>query len=117
MADGKFFAAELDREADKHMGQVVRLRELAEQVRSSPVANLPTAELRSLLARMGFCVVPADALAHAERALRCAEPADDGLSMHGTGQRDHDEALAAVHEALICTSHARLPSLRIAPTT
>lgn len=117
MVDGKFFAVELDREADKHMTQVTRLRELAEQIRSLPAANLPTAELRALLGRVGFCVVPVDALAHAERAMRCAEPADDGLGMHGTGQRDHDEALAAVQEAITFTTHARFPSLRAAPTT
>jgi hypothetical protein len=117
MADGKFFATELDREADKHMGHVVRLRELAEQVRALPVANLPTAELRALLGRLGFCVVPVDALAHAERALRTADLADDGLGMHGTGPSEQEAALAAVQEAITFTTHARLPSLRAAPTT
>lgn len=117
MADGKFFADELDREADQHMRQVVRLRELAEQVRTMPVANLPTAELRALLGRVGFCVVVVEALAHAERALRDAEPPDDALGMHGSGPSVHEAALAAVQEALMFTTHARFPSLRIAPNT
>jgi hypothetical protein len=109
MADGKFFAAELDREADKHMGQVVRLRELAEQVRTMPVANLPTAELRVLLARLGFCVLPAEALSYAEVALSVFEPPDDALGMHGSGPSEYVRSLDAVREALTFTTHGQLP--------
>jgi hypothetical protein len=92
-------ASELQHEGEAQLSRGERLLEMAKELRQT--GNVPTAQLRALLACVGFCVVSADALAHAELSMREHPPEDDGPSAH-------DRALKAITEALLCTTHPRL---------
>ena len=108
MADARFFASELERDGQASLKRAGHLLAIAETLRALPGVNAPTAEMRQYLATLGFCVVSADALAHAELLMREHEQPDDGLSTHGKGLSNFERALLAIQEALMATSHPRL---------
>lgn len=103
----RYFATQLEQEAKAALKRAGQLFSIAETLQAMPEKNAPTAEMRTLLAGLGFCVISTDALAMAELTMRKNEPEDDGLSMHAIVPSEWDKALQAVQEALMFTNHPR----------
>lgn len=73
------------------------MNDLVRQLREAQTGgNVPLAQMRTVIANLGWCCVPVDALAHAERALREAGPTNDFPAAH----KAWELSLAAVREAL-----------------